>query len=71
MESKVKAKWSKMAWKKIVNKKIYEEEESSLKQNMSQKSKLRDGSAMEETFDRKEYLSTLNLHDSRIKFQLR
>ena len=71
LESKMKAKWSKMAWKKIVNKKIYEQEESSLKQNMSPKSKLRDGSAMEETFDRKEYLSTLNLHDSRIKFQLR
>ena len=71
LDANIKTKWSKLAWKKMVNRKICEHEESSLKQEMSQKSKLKNGSTMDETFERREYLSKLNFYDSRVKFHLR
>ena len=54
-----------------MNSKIVDFEEAHLKTIMKQKSKLKNGPIMEENFERKDYLSKMNLYDSRLNFQIR
>ena len=70
-DTEVRKKLPKFAWKKIVNSKILDFEETNLKKIIEQKSKLRNGPIIEENFERKDYLSKMNLYDSRLNFQIR
>ena len=62
---------SKLSWKRLVNSAIRKVEESRLKEIILVKSKLKDGPMATENFEQKEYLTTMKLPESRVKFQLR
>ena len=62
---------SKLSWKRLVNSAIRNVEESRLKEIILVKSKLKDGPMATENFEQKEYLTTMKLPESRVKFQLR
>ena len=62
---------SKIAWKKLVNKAINENEESNFKKAFVSKSKLKDSDMPKESFERKDYITKMNLTNARVKFNLR
>ena len=70
-EKKVYGTLSKLAWKKLVTKAILADEEAKFKKAFSSKSKLRDGDMTLESFERKDYLTRMNLTNSRVKFSIR
>ena len=70
-EKKVNGTLSKLAWKKLVTKAILADEEAKFKKAFSSKSKLRDGDMTLESFERKDYLTRMNLTNSRVKFSIR
>ena len=64
--------FSKMQWKKIVNKKVAEQNKASLLEVIEKKYKKLDYEVLsEENFELKEYFKSLNLPDARLKFALR
>ena len=62
---------SKIAWKKLVNKAINENEESNFKKAFVSKSKLKDSDMPKESSERKDDLTKMNLYNARVKFNLR
>ena len=70
-EEKVNRTLSKLAWRKLVTKAIIEDEEAKFKKAFSSKSKLKDGDMTKESFERKDYLTRMNLTHSRVKFNIR
>ena len=62
---------SKIAWKKMVNNAINENEESKFKRTFVNKSKPKESEMPKERFARKEYITKMNLNNARTKFNLR
>ena len=54
-----------------MTKAIIEDEEAKFKKAFSSKSKLKDGDMTKESFERKDYLTRMNLTNSRVKFNIR
>jgi hypothetical protein len=71
LDTKVAAGLSKIAWKRLVKEAIKVNEVSKLKQEISSKSKLKDGPMAKEDFESKEYLAKMTLESSRMNFKLR
>ena len=67
----IAAEWSKLQWKREVNKKIKEKCESELKDRMATYSKLKDGPMMTENFGLREYMKEMTVTDARVKFAIR
>ena len=59
LDTKVAAGLSKIAWKRLVKGAIKENEGTKLKQELSSKSKLKDGPMAKEDFEKKEYLAKM------------
>ena len=62
---------SKKEWKDILKDASHSQNEKSLRAKMERLSKLQEYGESEETYELKEYIKKMNMHDARIKFQLR
>ena len=71
LDTKVAAGLSKIAWKRLVKEAIKENEVTKLKQEISSKSKLKDGPMSKEDFELKDYLGKMTLNKARMNFKLR
>ena len=71
LDTKVAAGLSEVAWKRLLKDAIKENEVSKLKNQISSKSKLKDGPMSKEDFELKDYLGKMTLNKARMNFKLR
>ena len=62
---------SKKQWKSLVKRTILTKNEEEIKVKLKKYSKLKDDSIVDENFDKKSYLKSLNLMDSRLMYRIR
>ena len=63
--------WSKAQWKAKVKQAIKEMCEDRLRKDLKEFKKTRDGLLPNEKFNKKQYMSSMTLNDTRVKFKLR